>query len=95
MSTRKITLDILKQKRLEVESYRDVRVYAEWSCGQQDADNEADAYFDKLIVDAIDIYEDNNVYYNMSAYRRSEIAQFIGEIVQEFTESSAQWLANY
>jgi len=95
MSTRKITLDILKKKRLEVEAYRDVRVYAEWSCGQQDADNEADAYFDKLIAYAIDIYEDNNVYYKMCSYRKSEIICFVKDIVEEFAIASEQWLIDY
>ena len=94
-TTRSITLDILLKKKAEVEAHIQTRVYGEWSCGQQDADNEADAHFDKMISESIEVYEDNNVYWNMSEDSRFELAKFVGEIVQEFTESSAQWLYNY
>jgi len=95
MTTRTITLDILKKKKAEVEAFIATRVYSEWQCGQSDADSEADDYFDKLMTDAIDVYEDNNVYYNMSAYRRSELSGFVKSVVEEFAVASEQWLFEY
>jgi len=95
MTAREITLEILKSKQEYVESYRETREYAGWSCGQQDAENEADDHFDRLMALAIEVHENKSVYWNISGERRFEMAKFIGEIIQEFTEESAKWLANY
>jgi len=95
MSVRTITLLILRKKQSEAEAYMNVRVYAEWQCGQSDHDNEADEHFDKLMKQAIEVYEDNSVYWNMSDETRTQIEEFVASVLEEFTTDSKLWLSNY
>ena len=92
---REILLTILKRKQAQVKAHQESRSYGEWSCGQQDADCEADAHFDSLMSDAIEMVTDNNVYVNMSDTRTATVSIFIDHITKEFSEDCSAWAFNY
>ncbi len=94
-TTRELVLDILLAKQAEAKAYIESRSYGEWSCGQQDADCEADEHFDKMISDAICIYDNNNVHFVLSERRRQDIYEFVNEIIDDFRYETRTCLNNY